>query len=97
MQVLLVLNQIQRLNEAIWNWSTNFSFITYQIMKLQVQRITIKTTWKSDLPPEIGPKTTEVSEGGTPVEESQALDSITWLSNSVKNRFSSKMRISRYY
>ena len=39
----------------------------------------------------------EVSEGAPPVEESQASDSIMRLSNSVNNRFSSKMRNSHHY
>ena len=39
----------------------------------------------------------EVSEGAPPVEEGQASDSIMLLSNSVNNRFSTKMRISHHY
>ena len=39
----------------------------------------------------------EVSQGAPSIEESQASDSIMRLSNSVNNRFSSKMRTSHYY
>ena len=47
--------------------------------------------------PNIRGQGAEVCEGAPPEEESQAPDSIMWLSNSVNNRFSHKMGIYHHY